>query len=282
MQRSIIPATTILVLIAVASTALPATKGRSPRDPKKESLVPAAKPRRDWMTGELLRSDAHLWRYPDWASILTDADLRAIARGKGPTQTPRPILKPEQIVEQCGKAVVMVIAERADGSIVQGTGFFTSRDGMLLTNYHIVEDAEIIRVRTLGSKSLINARQMDIDKQHDIALLKAGGASNRPWLEIGGPRVLRMGEPVYVIGNPEGLDNTISDGLLSGRRGKGMEQVLQISAPISRGSSGSPVFDRRGLVIGIVVALKRDGQNLNFAIPIEMAFGLRSNTKRRL
>jgi len=113
-----------------------------------------------------------------------------------------------------------------------------------------------------------NAR--GFDAQNDLAVLtvEGGGAST---LTLGNSDTVKVGEPIVVVGNPEGLEQTVSNGLISGIREFGGKKLFQITAPISEGSSGSPVFNERGEVIGVVVASLESGQNLNFAIPINYA-----------
>ncbi len=109
---------------------------------------------------------------------------------------------------------------------------------------------------------------VDINEELDYAVLKIEG-SNLPTVKLGNSDNVRIGEQIVVIGNPKGLENSVSDGLVSGIRNfTGKFNMYQISAPISPGSNGSPVFNRRGEVIGIATASIWEGQNLNFAIPI--------------
>ena len=106
------------------------------------------------------------------------------------------------------------------------------------------------------------------DKTNDLALLKVTAYGIKP-LSLGDSDAVRIGETVYVAGNPKGLEGTFSDGIISSRRNKNTKERLQMTAPISPGSSGGPVLNRRGEVIGVSVAVHRalDAQNLNFAIP---------------
>jgi len=112
-----------------------------------------------------------------------------------------------------------------------------------------------------------------LDERRDVAILQVKGW-NLPFVEPGNSDSVRVGDRVVVIGNPLGLENTITDGLISGKRdtGEGFT-IYQISAPISHGSSGSPVFNRRGEVVGIASYSIEGGQNLNFFIPINYARG---------
>jgi hypothetical protein len=115
---------------------------------------------------------------------------------------------------------------------------------------------------------------IDVDKRKDIALLKIKAVS-LPYLKLGQSGTAQVGDKLYTLGNPLGVfQNTLSDGILSGIRQMDGYKLFQLSAPISHGSSGSPVFSAKGEVIGIVESTLSEGQNLNFAIPIDYASGM--------
>src|SRR5262249_30452450 len=104
-------------------------------------------------------------------------------------------------------------------------------------------------------------------REHDLAIVRVE-AKGLPVLELGDSDQVRAGDPVVVIGHPLGLEDTVSNGLVSATRhvAKGLD-ILQISAPIAPGSSGGPLFDAHGRVIGVAAMILRGGQNLNFALP---------------
>ena len=109
-----------------------------------------------------------------------------------------------------------------------------------------------------------------IDKENDLVILKAKG-KDLPFVKIGDIAKMNIGEKVYVISSPQGLENTISDGILSGiREIDSKRKILQITAPVSKGSSGGPVFNTNGEVIGIATFLIKEAQNLNFAMPVNI------------
>ena len=101
----------------------------------------------------------------------------------------------------------------------------------------------------------------------DLALI---GVSNTkvPSLSLGSSRKLTVGQKLYAIGNPQGLEGTFSEGIVSSIREVGNDYFIQMTTPISPGSSGGPVLDERGLVVGVSVATFQNGQNLNFAVPV--------------
>lgn len=122
---------------------------------------------------------------------------------------------------------------------------------------------------------------MDIDKRKDIALIKIK-AVGLPFLQLGRSSLVEVGDSVYSLTNPLGVfQNSLSEGIVSGiRQGDGY-RYFQVSAPISHGSSGGPIFNNKGEVVGIAVATIEEGQNLNFAVPIDYAAGMMSSTQPR-
>jgi hypothetical protein len=147
-----------------------------------------------------------------------------------------------------------------------GSGFFVS-DGLIATNAHVIESAGGGTAKLVG-----DARKMQIlgtvavDRRADIALLKV--VANAPPLKLGPEKSPVVGDKVYVVGNPLGLEGTFSEGIVSGLRRIGDDSIIQMTAPISPGSSGGPVMDEKGSVIGVAVATYKDGQNLNLAVPV--------------
>jgi S1-C subfamily serine protease len=170
-----------------------------------------------------------------------------------------------------------------------GSGFLISSDGIAVTNFHVIRDAFRAEAE-LGDGRLyqvIAVRAFDPDK--DIAILQLGRrfgervetASELPFVKLGASGGASVGDRIATISSPEGLANTVSDGLISAVRKEGNRTLLQISAPVSPGSSGGPVFDSSGSVIAVTVAQFTEGQNLNFAIPIETVNELRQKENIR-
>jgi hypothetical protein len=147
-----------------------------------------------------------------------------------------------------------------------GTGFFVSSDGLAVTNYHVIKGAsQIIGLNVSGAKYLFE-RIFFVAPNADLAVLKFF-AVDVPYLQLGSSQAAVEGQHILVVGNPNGLQGTVSDGLISAFRED--RSYMQITAPISPGSSGSPVLDEEGKVIGVAVSQIVEGQNLNFAIPVE-------------
>ena len=176
----------------------------------------------------------------------------------------------DKIFKENNKAVVVVVAYDDKGNpIRQGSGFIVRTDGAVVTNYHVISNAKDIKIKA-GDKVLRVEGLIHADKENDIVILKAKG-EKLPTVKIGDIRKAIIGEKVYVISSPEGLENTISDGILSGiREITSDRKVLQITAPVSSGSSGGPVFNKNGEVIGIATFIIEKAQNLNFAMPVNL------------
>jgi len=161
-----------------------------------------------------------------------------------------------------------------------GSGVIVSPDGEILTNYHVIEGIRggeaKIEVRTADGRSY-PATILGKDKDLDIALVKIE-AHHLPYAELGDSDAARIGEWVVAIGNPLGLDHTVTQGIISakGRSGRllgagtGLESFIQTDAAINRGNSGGPLLNLRGQVIGINTAINPAGQNIGFAVPVNM------------
>lgn len=148
-----------------------------------------------------------------------------------------------------------------------GTGFFISQDGLAVTNYHVIKDAQYVRFvdKTEAIFDIEGLKALSI--RDDIVIVKLK-ARNVHSIQLGGSSTIQIGDSVYTIGNPAGLDHSLSNGLLSGRRELHPDQpLLQTTAPISSGSSGGPLLDESGRAIGVTSFFLADSQNLNFAVP---------------
>jgi hypothetical protein len=148
-----------------------------------------------------------------------------------------------------------------------GTGFVVRADGWIATNLHVIVGASHAKVTLQSAREFDVVDVLAMSPDHDLALIRVD-ARGLPVLALGDSDAMRPGDPVVAIGNPLGLEDTVSNGLVSARRkGDDGTEVLQISAPIAPGSSGGPIFNDRGEVIGIAVAILEEGQNLNFGVP---------------
>jgi len=171
-------------------------------------------------------------------------------------------------------AVATVITyDSGNNKFSQGSGFFINKDGHFITNYHVVKGAYSIVVQLKDKIELKVAYVLAENEEKDLIKLAVDipGGSLEPgmWLDID-PESPDIADKIIVIGTPMGLGRTVSDGIISAIReipDRGL--VFQMTAPISRGSSGSPVIDMHGKVVGVAFLQIVNGQNLNFAIPGE-------------
>lgn len=188
------------------------------------------------------------------------------------------VVKPaSQILEENRNSIAVIVAA-GDTSLKLGTGFFVRSTGLLLTNFHVVEGTDMVGLKTPGTNRVLWAKKATgFNLDNDLVLLEVETTGAKP-VSLGDSDQARVGEQIVVVGNPEGLEQTVSNGLLSGVRELDGRRLFQISAPISEGSSGSPVFNSRGEVIAVVVSFLESGQNLNFAVPINYVNPLLSVT----
>lgn len=173
----------------------------------------------------------------------------------------------QEIAKKAFTSTVLLVMEDANGQPLSlGSGFFV-RDGEIASNLHVVEGAVGGYAKFIGQTTKYDIKGMTaVDPKRDLVILKISD-TRFPVLRIGNSDNVQVGEPVYVVGNPQGLEGTFSQGIISGVRELGADKLLQITAPISPGSSGGPVLNQKGEVIGVSVATFSGGQNLNFAIP---------------
>ena len=171
--------------------------------------------------------------------------------------------------ENSPSVVVIVAMDREGKSVRQGSGFIVREDGSVVTNYHVISGATEI-IAKIGMKIANVEGVLYVDPENDIAIIKLEGKEYHK-VKLGDPGKLHVGEKVYVIGSPQGLENTISEGILSGIREIDLERkILQMTAAISPGSSGGPVFNVQGEVVGIATLILAETQNLNFAMPVSI------------
>lgn len=153
-----------------------------------------------------------------------------------------------------------------------GSGFIISPDGYILTNNHVVDKARDIKV-SLSDGRVMEAKLIGKSQEIDIALIKVE-AKNLPSVELGDSDTLEVGDWVFAIGNPFGLNHTVTAGIVSAKGrviGVGpYDDLIQTDAAINPGNSGGPLFNIKGEVVGINTVIIATGQNLGFAVPVSM------------
>lgn len=178
-------------------------------------------------------------------------------------------------IEAADASVVKIYCYDYDGNLAAtGSGFVAFDSKTIITNYHVMTSAYTCKISTNQDISYEVSRILCYSKDYDIAILQLAQDTGLQPLTLGDSSIIKKGETVVAIGSPLGIKNTVSTGVLSGRLMDTNMDVLQFTAPISSGSSGGALFDDSGNVVGITFASIIDGQNLNLAIPIELAISL--------
>ena len=179
--------------------------------------------------------------------------------------TPNAQTAREVFAQAAPSVVVVVTVDWALKPLSQGSGVAVAA-GRVVTNCHVLHGAARVLVREAGEYRTAWLTQADDDR--DVCLLDVAGLAARP-AHLGSSASLSVGDPVYAIGTPRGLDLTLSEGIVSSFRGQDTERLIQITAPISPGSSGGGLFDAEARLVGLPSFLLRESQQLNFAVPVE-------------
>jgi len=178
-----------------------------------------------------------------------------------------------EIIKKIQPSIVLIITYDKEGEISsKGSGFFVSQTGQIITNRHVLANGTRAKIKTAQGTVHPVTHIITEDKNGDLvcALVEAPPKSVQPLLLS--KSMPQVGERVVVIGNPLGLEGTVSEGIISAVRDiPAFGEIIQLTAPISPGSSGSPVVNMQGQVIGIATFQISRGQNLNFAIPARRA-----------
>lgn len=182
---------------------------------------------------------------------------------------------PELVKRIKPSAVAIETFDARGNSVSRGSGFFISAD-RIITNRHVIERSTRVEIHLMDGKKFVVRGVLAVDGEGDLALLQVelppGLASPLPIVRT----VPQEGESIVVVGNPFGLEGSVSNGIVSAvREISGYGRIIQITAPISPGSSGSPVVNMSGQVIGVATLQAAEGQSLNFAVPSERILQLR-------
>ncbi|MBN1961001.1 MAG: trypsin-like peptidase domain-containing protein [Deltaproteobacteria bacterium] len=173
-----------------------------------------------------------------------------------------------------------------------GSGFFISQDGLILTNYHVVENADLIEVTYAskdGIEKTLTGKVLGTAPAYDVALIQAAKIKNAPVAFLGNSDSVRIGQWVVAIGNPFGLSHSVSVGIISAKERRdiapsgrvGLYDFLQTDASINPGNSGGPLINAQGEVIGINSAVNSAGAGIGFAIPINMVKAMLPDLKNK-
>ncbi|OMF38709.1 hypothetical protein BK133_00420 [Paenibacillus sp. FSL H8-0548] len=186
-------------------------------------------------------------------------------------QANRPTYSSKEIVDKYDRSIVLIMTNRAQGSgIVIG-------DNLILTNYHVIADAASATAHTISGNVLNIAGVVSFDEDADLAIIKTQTATNLPAIELGYGFSSYKGSRVIAIGSPLGLQNTVSDGLISNITYEDSIRYIQTSAPIDHGSSGGALFNEYGDLVGITtLGYPNTNADLNFAVSVIHAASLSS------
>ena len=184
---------------------------------------------------------------------------------------------PELVKRIKPSAVAIETFDAKGNTLSRGSGFFVTPD-RIITNRHVIERSSRVEIHLLDGKKYPVRGVLAVDGEGDLALLQvevpAGSAVPLPIMRS----VPAEGESIVVVGNPYGLEGSVSNGIVSAvREISGYGKIIQITAPISPGSSGSPVVNMAGQVVGVATLQAEQGQSLNFAVPSERIFQLKVN-----
>jgi S1-C subfamily serine protease len=163
-----------------------------------------------------------------------------------------------------------------------GSGFFYNENGDIVTNSHVLSQNCRAEIKTDTGKRYPVATIIERNEKTDFVKASTHIPQKTPWLSIA-KNLPRVGDKIMVAGSPMGLEQTITEGIVSAwRKHATNTKMLQISAPVSPGSSGGPVMNMAGEVVGIAALQMVNGQNLNFAVPASAIFGIKKTSQKKL
>ena len=223
---------------------------------------------------------------PTGAGAVANTPVAAAPASSAPARSATDV---SALYERVSPGVVSILVSGAEGD-VSGSGFVLDRDGYILTNDHVVDGAQTVRVR-FGETAPVSAQVVGVDQSTDLALLKVDPAGHRLTpLALGSSKGLKVGQPAIAIGSPFRLDGTLTTGVISalGRsivapNNFSISNVVQTDAAINPGNSGGPLLDASGRVVGInaqIATSTQSNSGVGFAIPIDTAKQVLPQLKR--
>jgi len=190
-----------------------------------------------------------------------------------------------ELVRRVKPAIVAIVTYDAKGdALTTGSGFFI-RPGQVVTNLHVIRGARRTDVKTLDGKGRVYqvAGLLAVDEEGDLALMRVDMSPERPRSTELAVSLPEEGETVFVIGNPLKLEGSVTDGIVSAvREVPGVGKIIQTTAPISHGNSGSPIFNLKGQVVGVITVKVTNGQNISLAISSDRVRELKPGALRSL
>lgn len=181
-------------------------------------------------------------------------------------------LTADKIYEKVDNSIVVILAYDNNGNVFQGSGVVIDDNGLIVTNHHVCKDASRIEVKHY-SKEIKDVEIHKYDEVKDILILRVPGSTFKP-IEYGSSTNLKAGQRVYAVGSPEGYENSISEGIISGfRTDENNVKLIQMTCPITDGSSGGAVLNSKGELIGLSVSGQHEG-SLYFAVPVNDVYAL--------
>ena len=197
---------------------------------------------------------------------VSGAQEQVAAKSEKPSPIAPAKLTTAQIADRATPSVVIVENFNEDGEkAAQGSGYVFSGDGIVITNYHVIRGAKSLNVKVPGSEPYRVDSVLGYEIDHDVAALQVSGSS-LPALSTETIEEPKVGDRVVAIGAPLGLESTVSEGIVSALRDVGTMHIIQTTASISPGSSGGPLLNEYGKVIGLTTSTVLNGQSINFVV----------------
>jgi hypothetical protein len=200
-----------------------------------------------------------------------------------------------QIAKRVSPSVVVIRGKTESGEVL-GSGFIVAKDGKIVTNLHVIRDMTTASVQLANGRTLDSVFVLATDERRDLAIIHISGFDPQKHdgdifeqvldqipqrsqiLDLGNSDNVSVGEPVVVVGSPQGLEGTVTAGILSSIRDSGEGfKVLQTDAAVNPGNSGGPLVNNKGQAIGVVSFKLRSAEGLNFAVPINYVRGMLNN-----